>query len=84
LDHNWGRTIWDMGLAAAGATLAARDLTYPWIVLTNAPSPGHPDRTLWFITRMTSDLAFDTFDNLTFGLPFPYIYGGLVEPDGPV
>jgi len=83
LDHNWGRTVSDMGLSGTGATLAARFLGFPYIVLTNARNAGLGQVQLWY-TALDTELAWLMVPYPTFGLHFPYIYGDLVEADGPV
>jgi len=83
LDHNWGRTISEMGLGGTGATLAARFLDFPYIVLTNARDASGVHVQLWY-TALDTELPWLMVPYPTFGMNFPYIYGSLVEADGPV
>lgn len=83
MDHKWGRNVSDYGLGDVGATLAARVLVTPWLVVTNAPrSDGTQD--WWFVP------SADTPDTAYFQEPFTpsavghFPYGVLVEMDGPL
>lgn len=83
MDHKWGRDVLELGMVSTGATLAARYVTQPHIVLTNAPGFAGGTRQLWF-THPNTDLPW-----VVHSVGFPpglgnFPYGEPVEPDGPV
>lgn len=67
-------------MVGTGATLAARHLLFPWIVLTNATHPTHSDRVqMWHTTDLLLPWFLDS--KVRSGLPFPYARPEEWEPD---
>lgn len=79
MESSWGRAVSETGLGATGATLAARFLAFPLIVLTNGRDPLSTGIQLWFTRADT--LAPFMVSHLGVGsLHFPYGLEELVEP----
>jgi len=84
LEHSWGRAVQETGLVGVGATLAARFLVNPLIVLTNAPAPNLLNNVqLWF-TRADTLAGYSRSELGIGGMHFPYGLDDLVEPDVPL
>jgi len=79
LESNWGRNVADLGLGSLGASLCARWLFDPNVIISNAD---HVWETGIFLQPILPNLASDPIALSTgFGLPqtnFPY--GIPVEP----
>jgi hypothetical protein len=75
--------VYETGLCAVGATLAARFRLFPTIVLTNAPDPLSRGIQEWF-TFPDTELAWDRQHLGVGDLHFPYGLEDEVEPDFPL
>jgi len=83
LAHRWGENVLEFGLAAAGATLASRQLEFPQRLWTNGSLQGPEWFDVWIDLGDNLPYSRTTFRKSSFpGLNFPY--GFNVFPDGPV
>lgn len=83
MDHEWGRNVTELGVGGTGATLAARRLGFPNIILTNAPGPVPGSRQAFLFYPDTDFPMTDAYYYYLGGATsFPG--GWAVEPDGPV
>lgn len=79
MESSWGRNVAALGLAHTNATLAARFLANPDVILTNGSTTGKDRFAVWFTS---SDMSFPWLETSTAKTPllgnFPY--GQAVEP----
>lgn len=83
MDHSWGRAVTELGLAHTGATLAARRLGFPQLVLTNA-SAGPAGYWGWNMSFPDAGFAYVPF-TYHYLAGHPHFPGGWeVDPDEPL